>query len=114
MELFKKQLLKLTFIFITSLLLSAITFTHLKAKESFLVSKGSITMEDTLLKVSTGLTEEVVVGIKIKSIDTSINYSIDGCRAHNCTYNLDFLPKGKYNLTVKTSNNTISVTIVIN
>jgi len=114
MDLLNKQLLKVLFISFAALFLFLNTTANTKAAESLQISKSVITMEESILKVTTGSVLEIVRNIKIENIATGITKSIHGCFTSKCSYNLNFLSSGKYRLAVTTNYSTTSLIITIN
>jgi len=96
--------------------LCATTFFIVKANSLNILNEPvgvSIVMEESLLRVATNSTTDNVFGITLVNLATNQKYILAGCNYNKCVFNLIFLPKGKYNVRLRTTHNTIITTIKI-
>ena len=73
------------------------------AISAFIAPSGIIVMEDDIMRVETGKSEELVTSVKIFNSTGALIYQNSGCGASVCSYNLSHLEDGTYTSTVSTS-----------
>ena len=66
------------------------------------VTGGVITMEDILLKVILDDGEDQIINVQVTSDQGEMVYQAGGCGSSNCSYNLDQLSSGMYDVIVMT------------